>query len=329
MGKWRLFVAGAVGAVIALGVGFGVQSFATGSGSAVTYYGCIKAGQLIKVGTTATSCGTKTAVQINSYPESANGTPQCTGIPHVGIDLSGCDLEGADFDSANISNADLQGADLSGGATLQGNLSGANLQNANLADAMLYSATLENAKFSGASLNNANLGYATVGGAQFASASLTSVSVAVVYGQPASLPGNWEWIAYENNEGFLLGPTVVLPEEEIQLTGPPQYATPVSWSGADLSGARFISGEFDAIIMRGANLSGATIDGSTFSAEKVNGGQTTLYPDMSDVIFTNANLSGSTFAPGTDFAGATWSNTTCPDGTNSDSDGGTCVNNLT
>jgi len=25
--------------------------------------------------------------------------------------------------------------------------------------------------------------------------------------------------------------------------------------------------------------------------------------------------------------GDTWSNTTCPDGTNSDGDGGTCVNN--
>ena len=29
-----------------------------------------------------------------------------------------------------------------------------------------------------------------------------------------------------------------------------------------------------------------------------------------------------------DVANATWSNTTCPDGTNSDDDGGTCVDNL-
>ena len=28
------------------------------------------------------------------------------------------------------------------------------------------------------------------------------------------------------------------------------------------------------------------------------------------------------------FTGAIWSNTTCPDGTNSNNDGNTCVNNL-
>lgn len=35
-----------------------------------------------------------------------------------------------------------------------------------------------------------------------------------------------------------------------------------------------------------------------------------------------ANLDGATLV------GVTWNDTTCPDGTNSDNDGGTCVNNL-
>jgi uncharacterized protein YjbI with pentapeptide repeats len=39
--------------------------------------------------------------------------------------------------------------------------------------------------------------------------------------------------------------------------------------------------------------------------------------------FTNANLSGAIGDPSSE--GATFSNTTCPDGTNSDANGGTCV----
>jgi hypothetical protein len=33
-------------------------------------------------------------------------------------------------------------------------------------------------------------------------------------------------------------------------------------------------------------------------------------------------------ANGASYTGATWSDDPCPDGTNSDSDGGTCINNL-
>lgn len=41
----------------------------------------------------------------------------------------------------------------------------------------------------------------------------------------------------------------------------------------------------------------------------------------------NANLSGDNFT-GANLTGVTWSDTLCPDGTNSDNDGDTCVNNL-
>ncbi len=54
---------------------------------------------------------------------------------------------------------------------------------------------------------------------------------------------------------------------------------------------------------------------------------------MSGVFLAGANLTGA-FLTGADLTfahldGAIWSNTTCPDGTNSDDDGGTCANNLT
>jgi len=68
----------------------------------------------------------------------------------------------------------------------------------------------------------------------------------------------------------------------------------------------------------GANLTGATLMGSSAHV----GGN-----NFTNVNFTNANLGGGDFINyGVNtFTGAIWSNTTCPDGTNSDNDGNTCV----
>jgi uncharacterized protein YjbI with pentapeptide repeats len=41
---------------------------------------------------------------------------------------------------------------------------------------------------------------------------------------------------------------------------------------------------------------------------------------------TEADLNGATMT-GANVTSVTWSNTVCPDGTNSNNDGGTCVNN--
>jgi uncharacterized protein YjbI with pentapeptide repeats len=54
-----------------------------------------------------------------------------------------------------------------------------------------------------------------------------------------------------------------------------------------------------------------------------------LGPDanLADANFTNDNLTGADLT-GANLTGVTWSNTTCPDGTNSNTDGDTCNNNL-
>lgn len=62
----------------------------------------------------------------------------------------------------------------------------------------------------------------------------------------------------------------------------------------------------------GQNLSNLNLSGSYF----VDG-------ELLDVNLAGTNLSGA------NLTGVSWGNTTCPDGTNSDNDGGTCVNNLT
>jgi len=71
--------------------------------------------------------------------------------------------------------------------------------------------------------------------------------------------------------------------------------------GADLSGA-----DLAGLYMANANLSGADLAGVDLTGA-----------DLIAADLTNANLSG-----------VIWSNTTCPDGSNSNNDGGTCVNDL-
>jgi hypothetical protein len=73
-------------------------------------------------------------------------------------------------------------------------------------------------------------------------------------------------------------------------------------SGADLTNADLSDAELQSAQLNGADLSGVDLAGAD--------------------IF-NANLSGAMLT------GVTWSDTTCPDGTNSNHDLDTCINNLT
>ena len=67
-------------------------------------------------------------------------------------------------------------------------------------------------------------------------------------------------------------------------------------SGTDLSGANLAGGDLSAANLNRANLSGA---------------------DLSDADLSGANLNR-----------VIWSNTTCPDGTNSNNNGNTCLGHL-
>lgn len=83
MGKWRLVIAGTVGAVLALSVGYGMQSMAQGSNT--TYYGCLKNGLLSQVGTVSPkSCAAKHIISWNSQgPQGPQGPPGPPGATDV------------------------------------------------------------------------------------------------------------------------------------------------------------------------------------------------------------------------------------------------------
>jgi uncharacterized protein YjbI with pentapeptide repeats len=96
---------------------------------------------------------------------------------------------------------------------------------------------------------------------------------------------------------------------------PLQYAV---MDGANLSGA--VIGEKPGIFddlgamqsasLRGANLRGITVVG---------------FRDLSLADLTGANLNGASIGGVEPLLDAIYNNTTCPDGSNSDADGGTCV----
>jgi phospholipase C len=82
-------------------------------------------------------------------------------------------------------------------------------------------------------------------------------------------------------------------------------------TNAKLGGAQLQGAELSEADLTGADASGAQLQGANLSGANLTG------LDLSDAGLTGAALSG-----------VTWSNTTCPDHTNSSSDGGTCKGHL-
>jgi phospholipase C len=82
-----------------------------------------------------------------------------------------------------------------------------------------------------------------------------------------------------------------------------------------------VSGDTGGVLagqeLQGVNLQGAFLYGTDLHGAKLQG------VNLQGADLTNANLSGATLK-GANTNRAVWSNTTCPDGTNSNADGGSC-----
>lgn len=91
---------------------------------------------------------------------------------------------------------------------------------------------------------------------------------------------------------------------------------------ADLSEASFFftdaaRDDFSRADLRDAALTHSTFAGSTFDRAQLDGAD-----------FTGSNLTAASFDRTSGLASVTWADTTCPDGTNSDDVGGTCIGHL-
>ena len=155
---------------------------------------------------------------------------------------------------------------------------------------------IEDSNFNGVNLSGVNLS-----SAQLINSVFSHLPVC-----PASLPNDWLCITIFDSftlddSGFqLIGPTA---------EGAWNVGTQANLSGANLDGINFWYFDFSGVNFSNANLNNADL----------------RYSDLS-----NANLEGASF--NLDYgmggsAGIIYSNTTCPDGTNSDDNGNTCRNN--
>ncbi len=182
---------------------------------------------------------------------------------------------------------------------------GANLQYCKLKDANLSGDDLAGANFYGASLFGADLQGADLADATFTKADInyvdladTDLSGAIFDTEDPSLSD------YIISGGVTGTPSVFPPGFNLvdgYLVGPVANLSSADLSAADLAGQDLLD----------TNLSDADLANTT----------------LSNANFTGANLDGANTS-GATFTGAKWSNTTCPDDTNSNNDGGTCVNNL-
>jgi uncharacterized protein YjbI with pentapeptide repeats len=235
----------------------------------------------------------------------------------------------------------------------------ANLSNANLTNAVLTGVNLTGANLMGANLTNANLNGAGLTGATLTNAVLTGVQSGGVTGTPAALPTNWQAV-----DGYLVGPGATLTNAVLNganLTG--ATLTNAVLNGANLTTANLTTANLTGANLTNANLNGAGLTGATLTNAVLTGvqsGGVTGTPaalptnwqavdgylvgpgaNLTNAVLTGANLNNADLAGanltganlenanigGANFTSAIWANTTCPDGTKSNSDGGTCANN--
>ncbi len=284
----------------------------------------------------------------------ADATVTCSAPPAAGVDYYHCNLAGVDFSGADLAGADFQGATVTGAnlqnATLTndiltgGNFTGTDFTGANLDGSYAQRALFTNATFTDADLDSvtatsANFSDGTFSGATFSAtivqnddlngAQLAGANLAGVHGQatgtPASLPVGWTFF-----NGFLIGAGADLRGAALSGDNMPG----INLSGANVSEAKFTGDDLTGAIFTGDSVfdtgfEDANLTGADFSGDNIDGSNLTG-ADLSGTEFGDANLENATFTgttgdTTTDVTGVTWLDTTCPDGTNSNYDGGTCL----
>jgi uncharacterized protein YjbI with pentapeptide repeats len=169
------------------------------------------------------------------------------------------------------------------------NFTDINLSGADLSQSDLTGATFADAVLTGADLDNADFTDVVLDGADLTGAALNLDGAS--YGGVSAV-GTALPTGYVVVGGYLLG------------------------YGADLSG-----GDFTGAVLNYTSLTDDNFTGADFAGVDVD------HTDFTGSDFTGADLDGANFSS-TTLSGVTWDNTTCPDGTNSDADSGTCVNDL-
>ena len=219
---------------------------------------------------------------------------------------------GADLVRAILSNCNLDGADLNGA-----DMASASIDNTNLTDAQLVKASLAGATLTGVNLTNAN------------SAQSSFSRVDGLGGNDTLTGGHFTSSDFTGAE--FMGATIT------NVAFNKSNFTNAVITGSNLTGADFANGILTCIQSGGDTVVNHMVTWPTTKWFFRNGyiigpGACLTGAALNGADLTGANLTGTNLTD-SDLSGATltaviWSNTTCPDGTNSNSDGGTCVNHL-
>ncbi|HEY6000848.1 MAG TPA: pentapeptide repeat-containing protein [bacterium] len=255
----------------------------------------------------------------------AAGEIVCTlNAYNPGVNLDYRNLASATLSRFNLAYGSLRYATLTGAVMVgvdlsRSDLSGANLTGANLAVARLEGTTLNNANLSNADLYSADLAFANISGATLTGAT-------------------FEYARLDDLVGFT--------GEQLRSAGSLHFCSmPRNLAGVDLSGIDLSYAAMRDSDMSGANLTGTNLSnvnlwmamGVTAAQLRSAASLVGILPpnnltgfDLSGLNLTNANLYGHNLT-NVNFAGATltganitqamWSNTICPDGTNSSTNG--------
>lgn len=128
--------------------------------------------------------------------------------------------------------------------------------------------------------------------------------------------------------GYTDAIAVALSGEE---TGPSCDGPSVDLSGRNFTSALFHNVDLTCATLQGTNLNGSEWTGATLVGADLSRGSgsddatvsTFVSADLTGADFTDRSLAGANMHMAI-LDGVTWSNTTCQDGTNSDTNGGTC-----
>jgi uncharacterized protein YjbI with pentapeptide repeats len=257
------------------------------------------------------------------------------GAELAGADLAGADLGKPDLAGADVAGADLRGADLAGVTGASVTFSAADLDGADVRGAELPAATFYNtqADYLPGTTERRCPGYTDLGadwsgtvltGAQFGCDDFTGADLTGVDLTGADSGGGENFNTLEGSGGSIGNPVAMPVGWELvdgDVIGPGAHIAELDLSGADLAGIDLVGSTVVIVDLTGADLTGADLSGLFLDGVQLDGAD-----------LTGADLSGvTTLGQGqfaTTFVGTVWSDTTCPDGTNSDSDGGTCAGDL-
>jgi uncharacterized protein YjbI with pentapeptide repeats len=205
-------------------------------------------------------------------------------------------VPGADLRRCDLRPLPLAGKDVHGANMSRANLAGMNLDigpddpRTNLTGVRFHQADLSGTIFSNTILVGADLMRAMAPDARFEDAVLDGANLS-----RADLRGSQFFFAGARGARFLH----------------------TNLAGAELRGSGFRDADFRWANLRNVDASRADFQGANLSRA-----------DLTGANLTRANLSGARLHQAKGLNSVTWSDTTCPDGTNSDANNGTCVGHL-